>query len=407
VANSYIQRTIEPVLRRAAREFPAVVLTGPRQSGKTTLLQHVFSKTHSYVSLEPPDVRAAAAADPRGFLALYPPPVIFDEVQYAPDLLPYIKEHVDAHRTRVGQFLLTGSQNLLMMERVTESLAGRAAMLRLLPLSQLEAIGHPRARLPWETRTTRSEGTRLSQHDLWRSFLRGWYPELVARPPRDTALWHSSYVQTYLERDVRSLRQVGDLTLFQSFLRALAVRSGQLLSLSDLARDLGVAVNTAKAWLSVLEATFQMLVLRPYFANIGKRLVKRPKVYFVDVGTLCYLVGLRDPEHAAAGPMGGAIFETAVVAEIVKTIIHRGEEPQVYFWRTASGTEVDLVVETGGRLVPIEVKLSATPRPPMAAGIRTFQQMFGDRATGGYVVHPGDIRLPLAPGVIAVPFAEL
>jgi hypothetical protein len=407
MANKYIRRTLEPIFRRAAREFPAVVLTGPRQSGKTTLLQHVFGKTHSYVSLEPPDVRAAAAADPRGFLALYAPPVIFDEVQYAPDLLPYIKEHVDAHRTRSGQFLLTGSQNLLMMERVTESLAGRAAMLRLLPLSQLEAIGHPRARLPWETRTTRSEGTRLSQRDLWRSFLRGWYPELVARPPRDTTLWHSSYVQTYLERDVRSLRQVGDLTLFQSFLRALAVRSGQLLSLSDLARDLGVAVNTAKAWLSVLEATFQVLVLRPYFANIGKRLVKRPKVYFTDVGTLCYLVGLRDPEHAAAGPMGGAIFETAVVAEIVKTIIHRGEEPQVYFWRTASGTEVDLVVETGDRLLPIEAKLSATPRPPMAASIGAFQQVFGDRAASGYVIHPGDTRLPLAPGVVAVPFAEL
>ena len=407
MAHDYIQRTLEPVLRRAAREFPAVVLTGPRQSGKTTLLQHAFGRTHSYVSLEPPDVRAAAVADPRGFLALYSPPVIFDEIQYAPDLLPYIKEHVDAHRTRAGQFLLTGSQNLLMMERVTESLAGRAAMLRLLPLSQLEATGLPRAKLPWETQAFRSDITRLSHRDLWRSFLRGWYPELVARPSRDNTLWHSSYVQTYLERDVRSLRQVGDLTLFQSFLRALAVRSGQLLNLSDLARDLGVAVNTAKAWLSVLEATFQVLVLRPYFANIGKRLVKTPKVYFTDVGTLCYLAGLRDPEHAAAGPMGGAIFETAVVAEIVKAILHRGEEPQVYFWRTASGTEVDLVIETGGKLVPIEVKLSATPRPPMAAGIRAFQQAFGDRAASGYVIHPGDTRLPLAPGVIAVPFAEL
>jgi hypothetical protein len=157
----------------------------------------------------------------------------------------------------------------------------------------------------------------------------------------------------------------------------------------------------------VLEATFQVLVLRPYFANIGRRLVKRPKVYFTDVGTLCYLVGLRDPEHAAAGPMGGAIFETAVVAEVVKTIIHRGEEPQVCFWRTASGTEVDLVVETGGKLFPIEAKLSATPRSPMATSIRAFQQAFGGKATSGYVIHPGEVTLPLAPGVIAVPFAEL
>jgi hypothetical protein len=407
VARTYIQRSLEPVLRRATREFPAVVLTGPRQSGKTTLLQHAFGRTHSYVSLEPPDVRAAAAADPRGFLALYPPPVIFDEVQYAPDLLPYIKEHIDADRTRPGQFLLTGSQNLIMVESVTESLAGRAAILRLLPLSRSEAMGRPQGRLPWERRSAYAKVPGPSLPNLWRSLVQGWYPELVAGPRRDIALWHASYVQTYLERDVRSLRQVGDLTLFQSFLRALAARSGQLLNLSDLARDLGVAVNTAKAWLSVLGATFQVLILRPYFANIGKRLVKTPKIYFTDVGTLCYLAGLRDPEHAAGGPMGGAIFETAVVSEIIKTITHRGDEPAVYFWRTAAGTEVDLVIEAGGKLVPIEAKLSATPRPPMASGILAFQREFGSRATAGYVVHPGEVRLPLAPGVTALPFGQL
>jgi len=407
MANRYIPRGLEPVLRRAAREFPAAVLTGPRQSGKTTLLQHVFGGTHAYVSLEPPDVRAAAAADPRGFLALYPPPVIFDEVQYAPDLLFYIKEHIDAHRARAGQFLLTGSQNLMMLERVTESLAGRTAVLRLLPLSQLEATRRPNARLPWERRAAGSQAAHLPYRELSRSFLRGWYPELVARPRRNIALWHASYVQTYLERDARSLRQVGDLTLFQSFLRALAARSAQLLSLSGLARDLGIATNTAKAWLSVLEATYQVVVLRPYFANIGKRLVKTPKVYFTDVGTLCYLAGLRDAQHAVSGPMGGAIFETAVLAEIVKVMSHRGEEPQVYFWRTAAGAEVDFVVEAQGKLVPIEVKLSATPRPAMAAGIRAFQRDLGERATAGYVIHPGDIRLPLAPGVTAVPFGEI
>jgi hypothetical protein len=206
---------------------------------------------------------------------------------------------------------------------------------------------------------------------------------------------------------VRTLRQVGDLTLFQAFLRALAARSGQLLNLTDLARDLGVAVNTGKAWLSVLEATFQVRILRPYFANVGKRLVKTPKVYFTDVGTLCYLAGLRDPAHAASGPMGGVIFETAVLAEIVKALANRGEEPQVYFWRTAAGAEVDFVMETGTRLVPVEVKLSATPRPPMAAGIATFRSALGARAAPGYVIHPGDIRLPLAPQVMALPFGEL
>ncbi len=235
----------------------------------------------------------------------------------------------------------------------------------------------------------------------------GGYPELVANPVRDIYLWHSSYVQTYLERDVRTLRQVGDLSQFQSFLRALAARTAQLLSLSDLARDLGIAVNTVKAWLSVLEATYQVTVLRPYFANVGKRLVKTPKIYFTDVGTLCYLTGLKDPEHAAHGSMAGPIMEAAVLSEIVRTLTHRGHEPQVYFWRTSTGAEVDIVVETAGKLIPVEVKLSATPRPAFAAAIRTFQKDLGNRAASGYVVHPGDVCLPLGPNVTALPFAEL
>jgi len=174
-----------------------------------------------------------------------------------------------------------------------------------------------------------------------------------------------------------------------------------------LGRDLGVAVNSVKAWLSVLEATFQVLVLRPYFSNIGKRLVKTPKVYFLDVGTLCYLTGLKDPQHAASGPMGGAIFETAVLSEIMKVLAGRGEEPQIYFWRTSTGVEVDIVVVRAGKLVPIEVKLSATPRPAMAESIMTFQRDFGGKAGLGYVVHPGDVRLPLSSGVTAIPFTDL
>ncbi len=403
----YIERSLEPVLQRAASEFPAVVLTGPRQAGKTTLLQRAFGASYRYLSLGLPDVRAAALDDPRGFLEMNGPPVIFDEVQHAPNLLPYIRERIDADRGAHGRYILTGSQNLMLAEKVTESLAGRAAVLRLLPLSRREAEGRPGLGLPWEGGHEGRAAPGVAFGDLWHTFLRGGYPELAASSGRDPVLWHASYMQTYLERDVRTVRNVGDLNQYQSFLRVLAARSAQLLNLADVARDLGVAVNTAKAWLSMLEATYQVIVLRPYFANVGKRLVKTPKVYFTDVGTLCHLVGLRDPEHAASGPMGGPIMETAVLSEITRTLTHRGEAPRVYFWRTRAGTEVDFVLEAGGTLVPIEVKVSATPRPAMANPIRTLQKDLGEAAVPGYVVHPGDVRLPLGQGASALPFGEL
>ncbi len=403
----YLARSLEGIIKRAAKDFPAVVVTGPRQSGKTTLLKHLYSGNRAYVSLEPPDVRAAAEADPRGFLDLHPAPVILDEVQHAPGLLPYIKEKIDTRRDKAGQYILTGSQNLQLAQGVTESLAGRAAVLRLLPMTQREAEGRPGAPLPWERKKAPTAPNAAPLKTLWKRLLRGFYPEPAASPRKDAALWHAGYVQTYLERDVRSVRQVGDLSQFQAFLRALAARSGQLLDMSGLSRDLGVAVNTVKAWLSVLEATYQVLVLRPYHANTGKRLVKTPKVYFMDVGTLCYLVGLHDPAHAMAGPMGGAIFETAVVGEIYRTLNHRGLEPRLYFWRTSAGTEVDLVVEEAGRLTPVEVKLSSTPKPAMARGIESFRREYGRRVQKGWLVHTGREVLPLGPGILACPFAAL
>jgi hypothetical protein len=279
-------------------------------------------------------------------------------------------------------------------------------VLKLLPLSNWEVNHHPQRTLPWEKGKASSLPVQPIQ-ELWEQILRGSYPEIVCNPDRDARMWQASYVQTYLERDIRNLRNIGDLTLFQTFLRALAARSAQILNLSDLARDVGVAVNTAKDWISILEASFQIFILRPYFANIGKRLVKAPKVYFTDTGLLCYLVGLRDIEHAASGPMGGAIFENLVVAELFKIYMHRGEEPALYYWRTAAGSEVDMVIETQDQLVPMEIKLSETLRPEMAKEIINFQIDFHGKAGLGYIVHPGSMILPLGKGVVTLPFANL
>jgi predicted AAA+ superfamily ATPase len=280
-------------------------------------------------------------------------------------------------------------------------------MLRLLPLSFREIHGNPDRPLFWERKGRGSMKTGAIAHSrLWEALLRGTYPELIAEPKRDAGLWQGSYIQTYLERDVRTLRQVGDLGQFQAFLKALAARSGQLLNLAELSRDLGIVQNTVKAWISVLEATFQVVILRPYFSNIGKRLVKTPKVYFTDTGILCHLVGLKDGAHAYAGPMAGVLFETAVLSEIYKTMLHQGEDPALHFWRTSRGEEVDFIIESSGKLIPVEVKSSATPNPGMADRVARFRKDLGKRAAPGFLVHTGDVQLPLK-GATAIPFSSL
>ena len=400
----WLPRTLEITLARHAREFPVVVLTGPRQSGKTTLLRRAFPRA-DYVSFEPLDVRSVASSDPRGLLASLRRPLILDEVQHAPALLSYVQEEVDAHRGSKGRFFVTGSQNLLLMERASQTLAGRASVQTLLSLSLREQTGAANEAPPWET-SVRRPATRV--HDgLWRHLVRGGHPELVVAPRRDAESWLSSYRRTYVERDVRTLRRVGDPLQFDLFLRALAARSANLLDLSDVSRDLGVAVNTVKAWLSVLEASWIVAVVRPWSGNLGTRLVKTPKVYFLDTGLLCHLCGYGDAAQAASGPAAGAIFETAVFGELYRHAAHRGRPPRIHFFRTATGHEVDFLVEHEGGLVPVEAKATATPVPGHAAGILRLRERLGDVVRPGFVVHAGERRGPLAAGVEALPLGSL
>jgi predicted AAA+ superfamily ATPase len=397
------ERTLAGVLRGGARSFASLVVVGPRQSGKTTLVRRLFGGTHTFCSLDDPSVVGQARADPELLLLRFPPPVILDEIQYAPELLPVIKRDIDERRSVRGRYVMTGSQLFPLMEGVTESLAGRVAVTTLLSFSLREGAGEADVGSSWKEMLEDAATPVARVPTILESILRGGYPEPALNRDMDPRLWHASYVQTYLERDVRTLRAVGDLGDFQRLLAALAARTSNLINFEDLARDLGVTGKTLKAWVSVLETSGQVLSLKPYHVSLGKRLVKRPKVYFLDTGMLAFFLGVTQADQLLAGASAGPLFETAVLGQLHRLFVHRGEPSPLYFWRTAAGHEVDFVIEDGPRLIPIEAKLTATPTSREAAGIETFQKLFGKRAAKGYVVCLCRERFPLTRSVDALP----
>ena len=384
----WIPRDIESRLQRSARTRPVVVLTGARQAGKTSTLLRLFPN-YAFVSLDLPSEAEQAEKEPRQFLHRHPPPVIIDEVQYAPGLFRNLKVAVDAHRARNGQFLLTGSQKFTLMKSVSESLAGRADIVELETLSWAEIHGG------------------LPQTRLEAAIVRGGFPELYANPDIDHTAFYNSYLATYLERDVRSLANVGNLRDFERFLRACALRSANLLNKADLARDVGIAPSTANHWLSALEASGQIVLLEPWFSNRTKSIVKSPKLYLADTGLLCALSNVRSEDSLRESPAAGSIWETFVFAQLRARERRAGRAGSLYFWRDRT-REVDFVVDVGGRLELFEAKWTELPAREDAANLDFVRKLVGvARVAGGAVVARPPNGFPLGDGFQALPVSEL
>lgn len=389
----YINRLLEDKITDLLRTFSCLALTGPRQSGKSTLLINCL-KEYKYITLDDPLTREQALADPQFFLDLIGEGVIVDEIQLAPGLLSYVKMRVDKDRDKKGMFVFTGSQQFQMIKELGDSLAGRIALLELLPFS-----------LPEKKRALELSGT---LDYFVHACLRGSYPELVLNPSLDASAWYGSYIRTYLERDVRTIYNVGNLRDFQRFLQLLAGRCAQILHMSEYARTLGVSVPTIKHWLSILEACRIIYLLPPYYNNLGKRITKAPKVYFLDTGLVCYLTGLKDRDHLLKGPMAGPLFENFCVQETIKIFFNKGDRLKLYYVRTNNNLEVDLLVEESfNRLLPVEIKLSKTPSLQMGANIMRFKAVFSAfECSGGLVVSLVDYTAPLTKEISAVSLDE-
>jgi len=380
-----ISRHLEAKLQSAARAYPVVYLTGPRQSGKTTLVRQVFGK-YSYVSLEDPDEREFALVDPRGFLGRLEGGAVLDEVQRVPSLLSYLQTEVDRD-DRPGRFILTGSQQLLLRQQVVQTLAGRAALLHLLPFSFKELL---RRKLPDPYIITRQAShPDRPDRQLEEVLFTGMYPRIHDKG-LDAHDWLSNYYRTYVEKDVRQVLRVGDLETYQRFVRLCAGRNGQLLNFSSLAADCGISHATARQWVSTLEASFLVTLIRPHHRNFSKRLIKSPKLYFLDTGLLCYLLRISDAESLLIHPQRGAIFEAFVISETIKAFINVGIDPPLFFWRDRTGHEVDLLIEKGDELFPIEIKSGRTVVGDSFRGLKFWLALERNSQENGTLVYGGD-----------------